>query len=48
MSISDPPREHGHPQAEGSLWHDIRDLTRFVAEAALISGGIILAALALF
>lgn len=34
--------------AEGSLWQDIRDLTRFVAEAALVSGAIILAALALF
>ena len=42
-----PSRDQPNP-AEGSLWHDIRDLTRFMAEAALLSGAILLAALALF
>ena len=42
MPTRDPPSG-----AEGTLWQDVRDLTRFVAEAALVSGGIILAALAL-
>ena len=43
MQISEPPSP-----VEGSLWQDIRDLTRFMAEAALVSGAIVLAALALF
>lgn len=42
MPTSKPPSP-----AEGSQWHDIRDLSRFVAEAALVSGGIVLAALVL-
>jgi len=47
MPISEPPAELDPSLAEGSLWQDVRDLARFVAEAAIVSGGIVLAALAL-
>ncbi len=38
------------PPAEGTatLWQDMRDLARFVAEAAAVSGAIILVALIFF
>lgn len=43
MQTREPPSP-----AEGSVWQDIRDLARFVAEAAIVSGAIVLAAFMLF
>ncbi len=40
-----PTQREPRAEAQVSLWHDLRDLARFVAEALAVSGGIIILAL---
>lgn len=42
-----PTEREPQADAQGSIWHDLRDLARFMAEALAVSGSIIIAALLL-